>query len=105
MNNWSPVVDLSINLGNILTILSFLGGGAYFVASVRTGNKFTEYRLSLIDANIDDFKREIVKLNDILSRQNLTDERLLAQGKRIDDISRRFDMFTRRWPKNEGDEP
>lgn len=48
----------------------------------------------VVDASIEDFKVEMKKLGEVLveltrqeGRQNLVDERVMAQGRRIDDIN------------------
>ena len=91
-------LDLSINLGNILTLVSFLVGGLVFVLAVKSDtrdlatkfeqtNKLYDTRFGYLGGQIEDFKTEMKKLSDILIRQNTTDERLLMQGKRIDEMS------------------
>lgn len=89
--------EVSITLGNILTIVSFLGGGAFFIVSMRgsisENARISDIRFGLVDLSIAEFKGEIQKVNEILvklalsdGRQNTSDERLLMQGKRIDTL-------------------
>ena len=90
--------DLSINLGNILTIVAFLAGGIAFAYSIKSDTKVLEIRFTMIDAQIEDFKLDIKKLNDVLvslamqsGRIDRVEERQLAEGKRMDRLEARTD--------------
>lgn len=82
------------NIGNLLTILSFLGGGMLFVASTRQ-------QLFSLSERSTEMESELKKLVEILVNQGRQDERLLAmdqrmlaEGKRLDDFQERFNKFT-----------
>lgn len=92
--------DFAINLGNILTILAFIGGGIYFVLVMR--NKIDV--ISKETLNLKDetkmMSQELKKLTEVLIVQGRQDERITAmdqrmvnQGKRIDDIGKRLNTF------------
>lgn len=100
--NGTPIFDVSINLGNLLTIGTFIIGGITFLLTSRESIRIlgvkvdatdsaNDDRFLRIEAQTEDFKHEMQKLSDIMlqlarttGRQDLTDERLLMQGKRID---------------------
>jgi hypothetical protein len=87
-----------------MTIIAFMVGGITFVWSVKSNglvlgteikltDRQNQERFERIDAQIENFAREMKKLGDILvdltkaeGRQNLADERMLAQGRRIDSL-------------------
>ena len=97
--------ELTVSLGDIVATTGFIVTAVGAVMAVRSNltvltttvdltNKQNEERFVRIDAQFDDFKLEMHKLSEVLigltrteGRQNITDERLLAQGKRIDSIA------------------
>lgn len=94
--------DLTISLGSLLTIAGFAVTAVVSVLSIKSSNQLLAQKLDMtanandrrfleIDAQVEDFKVEMKKLGDILiemtraqGRQQVADERSLAQGKRID---------------------
>lgn len=109
----SQIFDVSINLGNILTIGVFLIGGLMFVMTMKSDSRnlstqvdaeseASDNRFMRIEAQAEDFKLEMRKLGEVVvdlakteGRQNLTDERILAQGKRIDEQGRMINDLLR----------
>jgi len=97
--------DLTINLGNILTLIGFIGGGVVFVLAVKSDVRNVTTRLdetsNRSNAEIADLKLDVKELNKMTTelgriavameasagRFNLIDERLTAQGKRLDDAA------------------
>jgi hypothetical protein len=86
--------DLTVNLGNVLTIIAFLTGGLGFVYTVRGKVEAIAFRLL-------SFENEIRRLTDILvvqgrqeERMNAMDARLASQGTRLDDVTARFNKRT-----------
>lgn len=84
------------NFGNLLTILSFLGGGLLFIASTRQ-------QLSSLSERAQAMEVELGKLVDILvsqgrqeERMTAMDQRMLAQGKRIDQHDERMNRIVDR---------
>ena len=89
-----------INLGNILTIVTFLVMGAGTIYTLKNDVRYQSQRLD----NIEDTMR---KIQDVLIKVAVQDERLAAmdqrmmlQGQRIDDVMRtigtRMDDLSRR---------
>ena len=90
----------SITPHDLLTAAGFL----VFITIYIVGTKYTgtllSFRLSIVDATIQDFKREIEKLAAVITeqaRQDLRittqDDRLLHEGKRVDELERRVNRF------------
>lgn len=103
--------DLSINLGNVLTILSFIIGGLFFISNVKSDVRVLDMRLTAVDAQLEDFKIQQAKVNDILiamatatGRANAMEERILAQGRRLDEIITRVNVHLDFQRLNQGDE-
>lgn len=85
--------DLSINLGNILTLTGFIGGGVLFVSALRSRVDALSERTIKMEAKID-------KMAEIMVTQSRHDERITAlqqsqinQGRRLDDTIRRMNTF------------
>lgn len=83
---------LHVNLGNILTILSFLVGGVWFIASVKgvieLTNTKTNMRLNSLEQSTQDQKEEIKKLAQILITLGRYEERFLRVEQMLDDLRR-----------------
>ena len=94
------VFNSDISLGNILTIVSFFVGGVGFAWSIKSDTKVLDFKYTIIDAQIDDFKVEIKKLAEVIANQtlhgkriDLVEERVLAQGKRLDETEKRVNLY------------
>ncbi len=74
-------VEMTISLGNLLTILAFLIGGVGFVYTIRSDVRAQGDRLDAVE-------HELQKLSDILIALGRQDERLNAMDRRIDDMRR-----------------
>ena len=77
---------LSVNLGNILTILSFLGGGVWFIAAMKNAIFGLSMRLTYVEASNVDQKEEIKKLSQILVTLGRYEERFLRVEGVIEDL-------------------
>lgn len=82
-----------IRIGDVLTIIAFLGGGVGFVYTIRG-------RVDALSAQVVTMQTELKKLVDIMVMQgrhseriDALDERVLAQGKRTDELATRFNMW------------
>ena len=98
-------LELTVSLGELITAGTFIATAVGAVITIRSNvstlsktveltDKQNEFRFTRIDAQIEDFKLEMKKLGEILieltkaqGRQNITDERLLAEGKRVDSLA------------------
>lgn len=78
-------VEMTISIGNLLTILAFLVGGIGFVYTIRSDVGAQGQRLDAVES-------ELRKLGEILIALGRQDERLTAMDRRIEDL-RRGDGF------------
>ena len=92
--------DLTVNLGNLLTILSFIGGGIYFVILVRSKVEIVSRDTAELKSETEMMRQELKKLTDVMIVQGRQDERITAmdqrmvnQGKQIDDTVRRINTY------------
>ena len=79
----------------LVTIASFLVLGTVYIVNGRNAAKLLGTRLEVIDGTMEDFKKEISKLTEVIvaqaiqaSRIQVIDERGLAQGRRLDGLSK-----------------
>jgi hypothetical protein len=97
--------DLTVSLGDIVALSVAVAGGLGCVFTVRSNvkvlstvvsetDKRNEERFGRIDAQLEDYKLEMKKLADILvqlaktdGRLNVTDQRILQEGQRIDKMA------------------
>jgi hypothetical protein len=97
--------ELTVSLGDIAASVGFVVTAVGAVMAVKSNltvlttkvdltDRQNEERFVRIDAQFNDVKVEMQKLSEVLigltrteGRQNITDERVLAQGKRIDSIA------------------
>ena len=83
-----------------VTVGSFLVFGTVYIVNGRNAAKILATRLEVVDASLMDFKHEISKLTDVLiaqaiqgKRQDNAEERIMAQGKRIDEVEKRLNLY------------
>src|SRR5262249_6059226 len=84
--------DTTINLGALVTVFISLVTGIGFIWTIRMSVAVLEVRLSQQDKVINSIQDEVKKLNEVAGdikgqnqRINTLDERLQAQGKRLDE--------------------
>jgi hypothetical protein len=92
--------DPTINLGNLLTIVAFIGGGVAFLYTIKADTKIADLKYTIIVANIDDFKLEMKNLTKVVTEQALQsnrmdylEERQASQGKRLDEAVTRINLY------------
>lgn len=103
--------DLTINLGNILTVLAFLGGGVWFILLMQRSldgqaHQMTHFKEKLENLEQDltqmaaETQNDVKNLGEVIVLQGRHDERITAlqmtqinQGKRLDDTIRRMNTF------------
>lgn len=93
--------DLTINLGNLLTIAFFIGGGVAFLYTIKADTKIADLKYTIIAASIDDFKMEMKQLAGVVTQQALDsrrmdymEERQMSQGKRLDEAEKRLNLYS-----------
>lgn len=92
--------DLTINLGNLLTIIAFIGGAIALATSIKSDMKVADLKYTIITATMDDFKQDIKKLAEVITQQALdskrmdyVEERQMSQGKRLDEAEKRLNLY------------
>jgi hypothetical protein len=76
-------IDLTVNLGHIITIATVALGGLFFVWQMKGRVDLLADRLERIDEHIDKLKEATLQI----ARQ---DERLLAMDRRLQELSNRL---------------
>jgi vacuolar-type H+-ATPase subunit I/STV1 len=115
-------LDMNVDLGSIVALCVAVTGGLGCVFTVRSNVKvlsavvtqidkrnderFTlvddrnEERFNRVDARLEDYGREMKQLSDIMIKlteakgaQAMTDQRILQEGARVDDLNKRIDAI------------
>ena len=77
---------LNIDVGNILTIVSFLVGGVTFAYTIRNDVSVINSKISYTTDRLETVELEIKKISEILVSMARQDERLNAMEKRISEL-------------------
>jgi len=84
----------------LVTVGSFLVLGTVYIVNGRNAAKLLGARLEFVDASLEDFKKEIGKLTEVLVAQAVqgkrvdnVEERIMAQGKRLDEVEKRLNLY------------
>lgn len=86
--------DWSINLGHILTILSFVIVGSGVLYSMRERMESMANRLHTLEEDIKTLITILIQQGKQEERMTAMDARVANQGARLDDITRRFNDKT-----------
>lgn len=78
--------DTTINIGNILTLLGFVGGGFYFINQMKVELALLTKDIVLQNTKIDNQAAEISKLGQILTDQAVQNERMNNLDNKIEDL-------------------
>lgn len=78
------------NIGNLLTILSFLGGGMLFIASTRQQLFSLSERSAAMEIELKKLVEVLINQGRQDERMTAMDQRMLMQGKRLDEFQDRF---------------
>ena len=88
-------------IANLLTLAGFTVMVTVYVVNARNAAKILGVRLEVIDASLEDFKREMRKLGEILvaqalqsERLNTMDQRLVQEGRRLDRVETKVFRFS-----------
>lgn len=77
---------LHVNLGNILTILSFIGGGIWFISTMRTAMELLSMRMTGIERLVTGQAEELKKLTQVLITLGRYEERFLRLEGMLDEL-------------------
>lgn len=93
-------LEYTISLGNLLTIGSFLVFVTIYIVNSRGAAKILGARLEIVDASMEDFRKELKEFSKILISQERQDGRIdllgqqfSQQGQRVDELSRSLGEF------------
>lgn len=82
--------DWTVNLGHVFTIVSFLLVSMGFVYAMRGKIDGMSSRLKLLESDIKSLITILIQQGKHEERMTAMDARLINQGMRLDDITRRF---------------
>lgn len=95
----TPVFDFTVNLGNLITIGVCLASVAFLVSGLKTRQEAQSERLGDIDDRLGAVDKKLDKIVDLQlsyvaveGRLNVMDERIAAQGRRVDNTMSRLNM-------------
>ena len=93
-------LENTISLGNLLTIGSFLVFVTIYVVNSRGAAKILGARLEIVDASMEDFRKELKEFSKVLISQvqqdgqiQLLAQQFVQQGQRVDELSRSLGEF------------
>ena len=84
----------------LVTVASFLILGTVYVVNGRTNTKVLDYKFMVVEAQMEDFKSEMKNLAKVVTqqaldskRQDFLQETQMAQGKRLDELEKRVNLY------------
>lgn len=81
--------DWSFNLGNALTIVSFVVGGVVFVVTMRGRVDALSGRITFVEEEIKKLLQVLIEQGRHTERMAALDARIFAQGQRLDSLTNR----------------
>lgn len=81
---------LQVNLGNLLTILTFLLGGTGFAYTIKSEVRHQADKLASIEGELVELRKVLISMARYEERLNAMDQRMLMQGQRIDSQGERI---------------
>ena len=93
-------VGIHVSLGNLLTIGGFMVFITIYIVNSRGAAKILGPRLEVVDASMEDFRKELKEFSKVLISQvqqdgqiQLLAQQFVQQGQRVDEISRSLGEF------------
>ena len=90
---------LHLDAGNILTILTFVIGGLGFVYTIRGDVKASVERIAAVEKELYELRKVVVQIARQEERLNYLDQRIIAQGLRLDDAQKEIRIVRRKTPE------
>lgn len=78
---------LNVNLGNIITIISFLVGGIVFANTIKIRVQGLTDGFKSIQEEVHELKTVVVTIARQEERLTAMDQRMLMQGQRVDNVA------------------
>lgn len=85
----------------LLTLLGMLLIGSAFVWAIRVDTRVLAQRLDIVDKRLDKMDTLLERLSDQKSRIDVLDDRMLSQGKRLDEVTKMLAQVAMRYPSGE----
>ena len=78
---------LAVNLVSILQLISFIGGGIWIVSAMKSVQQNQSIRIEAVEKELFELRKVIVAIARQEERMTAMDQRMLAQGQRLDRIA------------------
>ncbi len=78
---------LAVNLVSILQLISFIGGGIWIVSSMKSVQQNQSIRIEAVEKELFELRKVIVAIARQEERMTAMDQRMLAQGSRLDRVA------------------
>jgi len=78
---------LAVNLVSILQLVSFIGGGIWIVSSMKSVQLNQSIRIEAVERELFELRKVIVAIARQEERMTAMDQRMLAQGSRLDRVA------------------
>src|SRR6267154_1625585 len=79
---------LAVNLVSILQLVSFIGGGIWIVSAMKSVQQNQSIRIEAVEKELFELRKVIVAIARQEERMTAMDQRMLAQGNRLDRLTR-----------------
>lgn len=86
--------DWTVNLGNVISIVSMFVIGIGFLYSMKTRIDSMANRLIVLEEDLKKLIDVLIAQGKQEERINALDQRMVAQGIRLDDLTKRFNYLT-----------
>jgi hypothetical protein len=87
------MLDWSVNLGNLITVATVVGSILLGLGMLKARVRELGERMLAVEKNMERLVEVLVEQGRHEERMNSIDGRMLAQGARIDDLSRQLNRF------------
>ena len=78
---------LAVNLVSILQLVSFIGGGIWIVSAMKSVQQNQSIRIEAVEKELFELRKVIVAIARQEERMTAMDQRMLAQGSRLDRVA------------------
>jgi len=92
-----PLVEWTVSVGNIATVIAFLAGGAAFLFSMKADMRVFVERFAVIDMQINEVKDDVKEVKHELSAVSKAMIQVAVQSTRLDSMSERIATIDRRY--------
>lgn len=87
-------MSTSFDIGHIIeSVLTAAFFGGVFLATIKADTKGLKDQVKAMGAEVMELKKVLITLADHRGRMDVIDERMMAQGRRFDEFSTRFNRL------------